>query len=76
MVYDADLKGYFDNIPHEKLMKTLSLRIADRRILHLIKLWLKAPVNEDGKTTGGKKNKVGVPQGGVISPLCAQPPRD
>jgi group II intron reverse transcriptase/maturase len=71
MVYDADLKSYFDSIPHEKLMKTLSLRITDRRILYLIKLWLKAPVNEDGKTTGGKKNKVGVPQGGVISPLLA-----
>jgi len=70
-VYDADLSKYFDTIPHEKLLKTLRLRITDPRILHLIKLWLKAPVVEDGKTTGGKKNKVGTPQGGVISPLLA-----
>jgi len=70
-VYDADLSKYFDSIPHDKLMKTLSIRITDPRILHLIKLWLKAPVNENGRTTGGKKNKVGIPQGGVISPLLA-----
>lgn len=70
-VYDADLSKYFDTIPHEKLLKTLRLRITDPRVLHLIKLWLKAPVVEDGKTTGGKKNKVGTPQGGVISPLLA-----
>lgn len=72
MIYDADLSKYFDTIPHEKLMKTLELRIADPRILQLIKLWLKAPIiNEGGKTKGGKKNKVGTPQGGVISPLLS-----
>lgn len=70
-VYDADLSKYFDTIPHDKLMKTLSLRIADTRVLHLITQWLKAPVVEDGKTTGGKKSTKGTPQGGVISPLLA-----
>ena len=70
-VYDADLSKYFDSIPHEKLMITLSRRITDPRVLNLIKLWLKAPVNDRGRTTGGKKNKVGIPQGGVISPLLA-----
>lgn len=70
-VYDADLSKYFDTIPHEKLMKTLELRISDPRILTLIKLWLKAPVYEDGNYTGGRKSTVGTPQGGVISPLLA-----
>lgn len=70
-VYDADLSSYFDTIPHEKLMKLIAMRISDRKILHLIKLWLKAPVKEDGKMGGGKKNKKGTPQGGVISPLLA-----
>lgn len=71
-VYDADLSKYFDNIPHEKLMIAMSERIADPRVLHLIKLWLKVPiVEEDGKYTGGKSSKQGTPQGGVISPLLA-----
>lgn len=70
-VYDADLSKYFDSIPHDKLMKTLEMRISDPRVLHLIKLWLKTPVIEDGKTKGGKKNTKGTPQGGVISPLLA-----
>jgi len=71
-VYDADLSKYFDNIPHEKLMIAMSERIADPRVLHLIKLWLKVPiVEEDGKYTGGKNSKQGTPQGGVISPLLA-----
>ena len=70
-VYDADLSAYFDTIPHEKLLKLVALRISDGRILHLIKLWLKAPVMEDGRMSGGKGNKVGTPQGGVISPLLA-----
>lgn len=70
-VYDADLSKYFDTIPHEKLMKTLGLRISDGRILELIKFWLKAPVCDDGKYTGGRKSTVGTPQGGVISPLLA-----
>ena len=70
-VYDADLSKYFDTIPHDKLMIVLNKRIKDQRILKLIKKWLKAPVNDDGHYTGGKKNKVGTPQGGVISPLLS-----
>lgn len=68
-VYDADLKAYFDSIPHDKLMKALEMRIADRQILKLIHKWLKAPVWESGKAM--KANDKGVPQGGVISPLLA-----
>ncbi len=70
-VLDADLSKYFDTIPHDKLLIGLKERISDPRILDLIHQWLKAPVYEDGKFTGGKKNKVGTPQGGVISPLLA-----
>jgi len=71
-VYDADLSKYFDTISHDKLELALRERIADPRVLHLIKLWLKAPiVEEDGTYTGGKSNKKGTPQGGVISPLLA-----
>jgi group II intron reverse transcriptase/maturase len=65
-VLDADLSKYFDTIPHRKLLKLVGMRVSDRNVLHLIKLWLKAPVIEDGK-----KNKLGTPQGGVISPLLA-----
>jgi len=71
-VYEADLSKYFDTIPHDKLIIALKERIADPRVINLIKLWLKAPiVEEDGKYTGGKKSKKGTPQGGVISPLLA-----
>ncbi|MCK4983324.1 MAG: group II intron reverse transcriptase/maturase [Victivallaceae bacterium] len=70
-VYDADLSAYFDTIPHAKLLTLIALRISDKNIIHLIKMWLKAPINENGKISGGKKNKVGTPQGGVISPLLA-----
>jgi RNA-directed DNA polymerase len=70
-VYDADLSKYFDTIPHDKLMIAIRERIADQRVLKLIWKWLKAPVCEAGQYTGGKKNKVGTPQGGVISPLLA-----
>lgn len=70
-VYDADLSKYFDTIPHDKLFKTIGLRISDSKIFHLIKMWLKSPVEEDGKLTGGKNSKIGTPQGGVISPLLA-----
>lgn len=73
-VYDADLKSYFDNIPHDKLMAALEMRIADRSVLKLIRMWLKSPVVEEheggGRTTSGKAQK-GTPQGGVISPLLA-----
>jgi len=70
-VYDADLSSYFDTIPHKELMYLVGLRICDKRVLRLIKMWLKAPIYEDGKYSGGKKNKKGTPQGGVISPLLA-----
>jgi len=70
-VFDADLSKCFDSIPHSKLLHLIGRRISDRNVLHLMKLWLKAPVIEDGKISGGKKNKVGIPQGGVISPLLA-----
>jgi RNA-directed DNA polymerase len=72
-LYDADLKGYFDSIPHDKLIKCLEMRIVDRSVLKLIRMWLQAPIIEqDG--TGRKKvtrSRKGTPQGGVISPLLA-----
>ena len=70
-VLDADLSAYFDTIPHNKLQIVLKLRISDPRMLELINLWLKSPVYEDGQYTGGKKQKTGSPQGGVISPILA-----
>ena len=70
-VLDADLSAYFDTIPHGKLKIVLEQRISDPRMLQLINLWLKSPVYEDGEYTGGKKQKTGTPQGGVISPLLA-----
>jgi RNA-directed DNA polymerase len=72
-VYDADLQGYFDSIPHDKLMACLEMRIADRSVLRLIRLWLEAPVvetDEDGKSSAFRTGQ-GTPQGGVISPLLA-----
>ena len=68
-IYDADLKGYFDSIPHEKLLRALEMRIADRSVLHLIRLWLQAPVVEEGEPP--QRSTKGTPQGGVISPLLA-----
>jgi RNA-directed DNA polymerase len=68
-VLDADLSAYFDTIPHDKLEKTLELRITDPRMLKLIRKWLRSPVYEDGQYHKGKKE--GTPQGGVISPLLA-----
>lgn len=76
-VIDADLSKYFDSIPHAKLMAVVAQRIVDGGILHLINMWLKAPViGEDEKgirrtVGGGKANRRGTPQGGVISPLLA-----
>ena len=75
-VVDADLSKYFDTIPHRELLQCVARRIVDRDMLHLIKMWLKVPVeerDENGKprVSGGKKNMCGTPQGGVISPLLA-----
>src|SRR6266849_1148277 len=75
-VVDADLSKYFDTIPHSELMKSVARRIADGQVLRLIKLWLKAPIEErDGnrkrRMSGGKSNARGTPQGGVASPLLA-----
>lgn len=73
-VYDADLKSYFDTISHEKLLACVRHRIADRSVLGLIRMWLKAVVVEPSENgTSGKRtrNEKGTPQGGVISPLLA-----
>src|SRR5829696_376215 len=75
-VVDADLSKYFDTIPHADLLRSVARRIVDRHVLWLIKLWLRAPVEErDGDGTrrmgGGKSNKRGTPQGGVASPLLS-----
>jgi group II intron reverse transcriptase/maturase len=67
-IIDADIRGFFDNISHEWLMKFLEHRIADRRMLRLLKKWLRAGVSEDGEWS---PTKVGTPQGAVISPLYA-----
>jgi RNA-directed DNA polymerase len=75
-VVDADLSRYFDTIPHADLLQSVARRIVDRNVLWLIKLWLRAPVEErdgDGarRMSGGKSNKRGTPQGGVASPLLS-----
>jgi RNA-directed DNA polymerase len=75
-VVDADLSRYFDSIPHSDLLKSVARRVVDRNVLRLIKMWLRAPVEEreaDGtrRMSGGKGNKLGTPQGAVVSPLLA-----
>ncbi len=67
-IIDADIRGFYDNISHEWLMKFLEHRIADRRMLRLLKKWLRAGVSEDGQWS---PTKVGTPQGAVISPAYA-----
>ena len=67
-VYDADLKGYFDSIPRDKLMACVKMRISDGSVLRLIRMWLDAPVIEGPRSKDSGK---GTPQGGVISPLLA-----
>ncbi len=69
-VYDADLKGYFDTIPHDQLIQCLRMRITDRSVLHLIRSWLEAPIverDERGRTAAHRSER-GTPQGGVITP--------
>jgi RNA-directed DNA polymerase len=75
-VVDADFSKHFDTIPHPELMRSVARRVSDRKMLRLIKMWLKAPVEEtdaEGRKTltGGKGSKAGTPQGGVVSPLLA-----
>jgi RNA-directed DNA polymerase len=76
-VYDADLRSYFDSIPHERLMACVRMRVADRSVIKLIQMWLKAPVVERSQSRGGggwewgRRNRKGTPQGGVISPLLS-----
>lgn len=75
-VVDADVMQYFDTIPHAELLQSVARRVADGKILRLLKLWLKSPVEErdeggNRRMTGGKKSKRGTPQGGVVSPLLA-----
>jgi RNA-directed DNA polymerase len=70
-VVDADLSKYFDTIPHHELLQSVARRVVDRQILHLVKMWLKVPVEErDGngrrRMSGGKRSTRGTPQGGVI----------
>jgi RNA-directed DNA polymerase len=73
-VYDADLAGYFDSIPHDKLLACVRMRVGDGTVLGLIRQWLNAPVVEpskDGKPPTVQRNDRGTPQGGVLSPLLA-----
>jgi RNA-directed DNA polymerase len=73
-VYDADLAGYFDSIPQDKLIAAVRMRVVDGSILGLIRQWLSAPVVEptkDGQPPTVRRNDRGTPQGGVLSPLLA-----
>jgi RNA-directed DNA polymerase len=75
-IVDADLSKYFDTIPHSELLQCVARRIVDGQMLHLIKMWIKVPVeerDENGKRrlTGGKDKDRGTPQGGVVSPGLA-----
>jgi RNA-directed DNA polymerase len=67
-ILDADVRGFFDNLSHQWLVKFVEHRVADRRILRLIQKWLKAGVSEEGEWS---KTEVGTPQGSVASPLLA-----
>src|ERR1039458_1382582 len=76
-IVDADLADYFGSIPHAELMQSLARRIVDRRVLHLIKMWLECSVEETDdrgrktRTTEAKDNRRGIPQGSPLSPLLA-----
>jgi RNA-directed DNA polymerase len=73
-VVDADLADYFGSIPHADLMLSLARRIVDRRVLHLIKMWLECSVEETDhrgrktSTTEAKDSRRGIPQGSPIAP--------
>jgi RNA-directed DNA polymerase len=73
-VVDADVSKFFDTIPHAELMRSVARRVSDGRMLHLVKMWLEAPIEESDEA--GKKQRrgpgsKGTPQGGVLSPLLA-----
>src|SRR5271170_2395375 len=76
-VVDADLADYFGSIPHSDLLKSVARRIVDRRVLHLIKMWLECPVEETDqrgrtrRTTEARDSRRGIPQGSPLSPLLA-----
>jgi RNA-directed DNA polymerase len=75
-IVDADLSRYFDTIPHSALITCVARRVSDGKMLHLVKMWLKAPVEETDerghrRLSGGKRATRGTPQGGVASPLLA-----
>jgi RNA-directed DNA polymerase len=76
-VVDADLADYFGSIPHAELLQSVARRVVDRRVLHLIKMWLECPVEETDdrgrktRTTEAKDNRRGIPQGSPLSPLLA-----
>ena len=76
-VVDADLADYFGSIPHADLLKSVARRIVDRRVLHLIKMWLECPVEETDqrgrttRTTEARDRRRGIPQGSPLSPLLA-----
>lgn len=76
-IVDADLTDYFGSIPHAQLMKSVARRVVDRHVLHLLKMWLEAPVDETDdqgrtrRTTRNKDTKRGIPQGSPISPLLS-----
>ncbi len=63
-ILDADIRGFFDNMDHEWTMKFVEHRVADNRVLRLIRKWLKAGVSEDGEWS---ETKVGTPQGAVVT---------
>jgi len=76
-VVDADLADYFGSIPHAELMRSVARRIVDRRVLHLIRLWLDCPAEETDtrgrttRTTEARDQRRGIPQGSPLSPLLA-----